>query len=187
MAIERVRNVAWSSNNVQLVVAAVSQAYEGTLVGAGIADSSCEGLYYSTDGGATWHLARITDSSGADVQGPGDPFPGPDGNAATAVVWNPVRRIFVAAVRFHRYYQSSDGENWTQLAASPNGQPGTGLTPGNCPTESGSVGVAGCPIFRGSLAVNPQTGDTFPAGTVPEFSQDQVRDLAGCVPLSLGC
>src|SRR5208283_3005933 len=61
---------AWSTVNPQLVVAAVSQAYEGTLVGAGLAQQSYEGLYYSSDAGATWHLATITDGSGQDVQGP---------------------------------------------------------------------------------------------------------------------
>jgi len=163
---------AWSTVNTQLVVAAVSQAYEGTLVNAGQSSTSLEGLYWSNDGGATWHLGRITDLDGEDVQGPSDGFALPDGNAATSVVWNPVRRVFVAAVRYHGYYLSTDGMNWTQMPAFPNGQPSTGLTPGNCPTEPGSVGVAGCPIFRGSLAVNPQTGDTF-AWTVDAFNQDQ--------------
>lgn len=161
---------AWSTTNVQLVVAAVSQAYEGTLVNADQTSTSYEGLYWSNDGGATWHLARITDLNGADVQGPLDGFALPDGNAATSVVWNPVRQVFIAAVRYHGYYQSTDGMNWTQMPA--NSQPGTGFTAQNCPTESGAVGVAGCPIFRGSLAVNPQTGDTF-AWSVDAFNQDQ--------------
>ncbi len=163
---------AWSTVNVQLVVAAVGQAYEGSVVGAGISGLSYEGLYYSADSGATWHLGRITDLNGQDVQGPQDPFAYPDGNAATSVVWNPIRRVFVAAVRYHGYYQSTDGMNWTQMAFYPNGQPGVGFSAGNCPTEAGSVGVAGCPIFRGSLAVNPSTGDTF-AWTVDAFNQDQ--------------
>jgi hypothetical protein len=174
---------AWSSTNVQLVVAAVSQAYEGTLVNAGENASSYEGLYWSNDGGATWHLGRITDLDGEDVQGPLDGFVSPDGNAATSVVWNPVRQVFVAAVRYHGYYQSTDGMNWTQMAD----QPGTGLTTANCPTEPGSVGVAGCPIFRGSLAVNPQTGDTF-AWTVDAFNQDQGiwQDQCGLVGFGSG-
>ena len=67
---------AWSTANPQLVVAAVSQAYEGTLVNADQPGRSYEGLYYSSDGGATWHLATITDGAGADVQGPNDPFVG---------------------------------------------------------------------------------------------------------------
>ncbi len=159
---------AWSTVNPELVVAAVSQAYEGTLVNAGVAQSSYEGLYYSTDSGATWNLATITDGSGNDVQGPNDPFVSPDGNAATSVVWNPVRGIFVAAVRFHGYYQSANGVTWTRLAD----QPGTNLSAALCPTNPGSVGSIACPVFRGTLAVNPQTGDTF-AWTVDANNQDQ--------------
>lgn len=159
---------AWSTTNTQLVVAAVSQAYEGTLVNAVYPNASCEGLYYSTDGGATWTLATISDGASGDVQGPNDAFPQPDGNAATAVVWNPVRQLFIAAVRFHGYYQSSDGITWTRMTD----QPGANLTPSLCPTNPSSTGSPACPIFRGALAVNPQTGDTF-AWTVDEYNQDQ--------------
>ena len=159
---------AWSTVNPQLVVAAVSQAYEGTLVNAELPEESYEGLYYSSDAGVTWHLATITDGADAVVQGPGANFAKPDGNAATSVVWNPVRQMFVAAVRFHGYYQSADGATWTRLAA----QPGTGLATAYCPTNSGAVGSIACPIFRGALAVNPQTGDTF-AWTVDAYNQDQ--------------
>ncbi|MGB7267745.1 MAG: hypothetical protein WBC92_19665, partial [Terracidiphilus sp.] len=159
---------AWSTVNPQVVVAAVSQAYEGTLVDANWVPASYEGLYYSSDSGATWHLARITDGSGKDVQGPLDPWLTPFGNAATAVVWNPVRQIFVAAVRYHGYYQSADGVTWTRMTA----QPGTGLTTQMCPNNLGNTGSIACPIFRGTLAVNPQTGDTF-AWTVDLNNQDQ--------------
>ena len=178
---------AWSTTNTQLVVAAVSQAYEGTLVNAGENALSYGGLYWSNDGGATWHLGRITDLDGEDVQGPFDSFVFPDGNAATSVAWNPVRQLFVAAVRYHGYYQSTDGMNWMQMPFYPNGQPGTGFTAGNCPTEPGGVGVAGCPIFRGSLAVNPQTGDTF-AWSVDAFNQDQGiwQDQCGLVGFGAG-
>ncbi len=159
---------AWSTSNPQLVVAAVSEAYEGTLVNATRSNLSSAGLYYSTDGGATWSMARITDGAGADVQGPSDLFVQPNGNAATAVVWNPVRQIFIAAVRFHGYYQSADGATWTRMAA----QPGAGLTTHLCPVNPGSIGSVSCPIFRGALAVNPATGDTF-AWTIDAFNQDQ--------------
>ncbi len=159
---------AWSTVNPQLVVAAVSQAYEGTLVNAVAVGASLEGLYYSTDSGASWHLATITDGNGDDVQGPLDAFPAPDGNAATAVVWNQVRQLFIAAVRFHGYYQSADGVTWTRMTA----QPGSGLTSQACPNNIGSTGSIACPIFRGALAVNPQTGDTF-AWTVDLNNQDQ--------------
>ena len=159
---------AWSTVNPQVVVAAVSQAYEGTLVAATVPNNSYEGLYYSTDAGASWHLATITDLNGEDVQGPLDAPTPPDGNAAAAVVWNPVRKLFVAAVRYHGYYQSADGVRWTRLAA----QPGTRLTTAMCPTNPFEPGSTACPVFRGALAVNPQTGDTF-AWTVDIANQDQ--------------
>jgi hypothetical protein len=166
---EGIAGFAWSTANQQRVVMAVSQAYEGTLVNADWPEQSYEGLYYSSDSGATWSLARITDGA-ADVQGPSVSFALPDGNAATSVVWNAVRQLFVAAVRYHGYYQSADGITWTRMT----NQPGAGLmtSAGLCPTNTGGTGSTACPIFRGALAVNPQTGDTF-AWTVDEYNQDQ--------------
>ncbi|UWZ86218.1 choice-of-anchor D domain-containing protein [Occallatibacter riparius] len=158
---------AWSTADAQVVVAAVSQSYESSLVNAGVAGFSCAGLYYSTDAGATWHFAEITDGDGQNVQGPADVFPGTEGNAATAVVWNAQRGLFIAAVRFHGYYSSPDGVTWTRMAA----QPGSGLTTALCPANTGLAGSPACPIFRGALAVNPLTGDTF-AWTVDENNQD---------------
>lgn len=165
---EGIAGFAWSTVNPQLVVVAVSQAYGGSIENAEITGASYEGLYYSTDAGATWSLATITDGAGADVQGPNDKFAEPDGNAATSVVWNPVRQLFIAAVRYHGYYQSAEGVTWTRLAA----QPGAGLTAQACLTNAGSVGSIACPIFRGALAVNPVTGDTF-AWSVDANNQDQ--------------
>ena len=47
--------------------------------------------------GVTWQMATIEDGS----QFVQRPLPGgAPGNAATAVVWNPVRKMFYAAVRF---------------------------------------------------------------------------------------
>ncbi len=157
---------AWSTTNPQLVVAAVSEAYEGTTVNATWPLNTFEGLFYSTDSGASWHLATITDGSGEIIQGAVEP--GGNGNAATAVVWNPMRQVFVAAVRRHGYYQSPDGVTWTRMPA----QPGAGLTAQMCPTDYEQSGSIACPIYRGALAVNPQTGDTF-AWTVDLNDQDQ--------------
>ena len=168
MAGEGFTGFAWSTINPQLVVAAVSQSYEGMLVNADTTGANYAGLYYSTDAGATWSLARITDGPGQDVQGPQDALAQPDGNSATAVVWNPVRRVFIAAVRFHGYYQSTDGITFTRMTS----QPGAGLTLQMCPTNIGAIGSIACPIFRGALAVNPVTGDTF-AWTVDLNNQDQ--------------
>jgi len=159
---------AWSTVNPQLVVAAVSQAFEGAIVNAVQLRTSYQGLYYSTDSGVTWHMSTITDGGSNYVQGPLAAFASPDGNAATSVVWNPVRKIFIAAVRFHGYYQSADGVTWTRMTT----QPGSGLLKLFCPNSPGSIGSIACPIYRGTLAVNPSTGDTF-AWTVDFNNQDQ--------------
>jgi hypothetical protein len=165
---EGVAGFAWSTVNPQLVVAAVSQAYEGAVVNAVQPNTSYQGLYYSTDRGTTWLTATISDGGSNIVQGPLAAFAAPDGNAATSVVWNPVRKLFIAAVRFHGYYQSADGVTWTRMTA----QPGSSLTTILCPTNPGSIGSIACPIYRGTLAVNPSTGDTF-AWTVDLYNQDQ--------------
>jgi len=152
----------WSGQTPGLVVAAVSQSADGVLIGANQAQTrggeqlSVMGLYYSTDAGQTWLLGTITDGPGQIVQTSLVP-PTQGGNAATAVLWNPVRKRFYAAVRFHGYYESLDGMTWTRFA----NQPGAGLTTTECPTQPNGVGSPACPIFRGALAVQPATGDMF--------------------------
>lgn len=160
-----VAGFAWSSVTPGLVVVAISQAAEGVIVNAPNQTYSVMGLYYSTDAGATWKMATIKDGSQM-VQQPANG--GAPGNAATAVVWNPVRQRFYAAARFHGYYESADGVTWTRLPS----QPGTGLTQAACPSDFGSTGSANCPIFRGALAVQASTGDTF-ALTVDINNLDQ--------------
>jgi hypothetical protein len=150
-----VAGFAWSGTTPTTVVAALSQSSKGTLVNAPDANYSVMGLYYSLDAGITWQMAIIEDGSGQYVQRAATAiYPG---NAATSVVWNPVRQMFYAAVRYHGYYQSPDGIIWTRLT----NQPGTGLTMTACPTNPNGVGSTSCPIFRGALAVQPATGDTF--------------------------
>jgi hypothetical protein len=90
------------------------------------------------------------------------------GNDATSVVWNPVRKRFYSAIRYHGYYESADGITWTRLA----NQPGTGLSTAACPARPGVSGSPACPIFRGALAVQPLTGDMF-ALTVDQNDLDQ--------------
>lgn len=158
---------AWSTTSPGTVVAAVSQAAEGTLVNAADATNSAMGLYYSTDSGATWQMSTIMDGSQT-VQTPLPSGADLGGRAATAVVWNPTRQRFYAAIRYHGYYESADGIIWTRLT----NQPGTNLTLTNCPTAPGTTGSASCPIFRGALAIQPVTGDTF-ALTVDANNIDQ--------------
>ncbi len=158
---------AWSTSSPGTVVAAVSQSAEGSLVNAPSATSSVMGVYYSTDAGQTWQMATLMDG-GQLLQQPLPSGANSGGHAATAVVWNAVRRRFYAAIRYHGYYESPDGVTWMRLA----NQPGSGLTLANCPTAPGTIGSVSCPIFRGVLAVQPATGDTF-ALTVDSNNLDQ--------------
>lgn len=147
-----------------VVVAGVSQVQQSVEVYAGANQPNILGIYYSTDLGQTWFMATITDPSGI-VQSPQVSFAAcvtnssrqPCGNAITTVVWNPIRKLFFAAVRFHGFYQSSDGQNWTRLAS----QPGANLTTSMCPRNEGNSGSSACPIYNAALAVQPVTGDTF--------------------------
>jgi len=168
-----VAGFAWSATTPGLVVAALTQSEEGALVNAPDTTYSIMGLYYSTDSGATWKMAVIEDGSQVIQMASTATYPG---NAATSVVWNPVRQMFYAAVQYHGYYSSSDGIIWTRLS----NQPGTGLTTTACPTNPNSTGSTTCPIFRGALAVQPTTGDTFTL-TVDATNLDQglYRDVCG--------
>jgi hypothetical protein len=158
---------AWSTVNANLVVAAVTQAAQGVEVNALNTPTSIMGIYYSQDAGQTWSMASISDSAGNLVQSDQTSFT-TTGNAVTSVVWNPIRQMFYAAVRFHGYYQSADGINWTRLQ----NQPGVNLTTAYCPSNQGSTGSPACPIFRGALAIQPVTGDLF-ALTVDLNNLDQ--------------
>jgi hypothetical protein len=162
-----VAGFAWSSTTPSLVVAAISQAAEGVVVNALDVAESVMGLYYSTDAGVTWRMAVVEDGSQI-VQTPLPLGQNLGGNAATAVVWNAQRQRFYAAVRFHGYYESTNGALWTRSTH----QPGAGLSLADCPTNPGSTGSPACPIFRGALAVQAATGDTF-ALTVDVNNLDQ--------------
>lgn len=155
---------AWSTVNPNLVVAAVSQSEYGAVLMMPD-QQGILGLYYSADAGVTWQLATLED--GAQVIQSAQ-IAVTFGNAATSVVWNPKRQKFYAAIRYHGYYESVDGITWTRLAR----QPGTNLTTAMCPPDVGNVGSPACPIFRGSLAVQPATGDLF-ALTVDTNNLDQ--------------
>lgn len=174
---------AWGSANPQLVVAAVADAAEGVVVDAeSSAANSFAGLYYSQDAGLTWHLAKIQDGPGMVVQSPDQSPLGASGNAATSVTWNPVRNRFYAAVRYHGYYESTDGMTWTRLQ----NQPGAGLNAAQCPANPNAIGSEQCPIFRGTIVSQPVTGDLF-AMTVDNSNQDQGLWRDVCNASSSGC
>ena len=177
---EGVAGFAWSTTSPQLVVAAVSTAAEAAAVGASKLPS-VRGLYYSTNGGNSWNLATIQDGSTI-VQNRTTSYTTFRGNAVTSVVWNPIRKKFYAAIRSHGYYESTDGVIWTRMV----NQPGVGLTTANCPARPGDYGLQACPIFRGTLAVQPVSGDLF-AITVDASNTSQGLWQDACAKSGTAC
>jgi hypothetical protein len=131
-------HIAFSTANSSLVVAAAGSASEGILDGLENPAAVNRGLYYSTNAGTSWRAANVSDS-GASVTSA----------SVTAVVYNAAASTFYAAIRFHGFYSSPDGTNWTRLAI----QPGTELTASVCPAQAASP--SNCPIYRGEIAVVP--------------------------------
>jgi len=146
--------IAWSTVSPNVAVAAVSTSAESAIVKG--SSAGVRGLFYSTNNGAGWGLATIMDGATV-LQNRSTSYTSFRGNAVTAVVWNPVRKKFYAAIRAHGYYESADGQTWTRMV----NQPGAGLTTANCPARPGDYGLTSCPIFRGALAVQPTSGDMF--------------------------
>jgi len=130
--------IAFSSANPNLVVAAAASATQGIVEALENPSASNRGLYYSSDAGVSWQAALVNDP-GASISPA----------SATAVVYDAAAATFYAAIRFHGFYSSPDGINWTRLAA----QPGSGLSALSCPPQA--VLPSSCPIYRGEIAVVP--------------------------------
>lgn len=130
--------IAFSTTNPRLVVAAAASAPQGIIEGLENSTGANRGLYYSMDAGATWNAASLSDS-GVSVTG----------SSATSVAFNAAAGKFYAAVRFHGFYVSTDGTNWSRLTT----QPGPGLIPTACPAQAAQPSA--CPIYRGVISVVP--------------------------------
>lgn len=135
---------AWSSANPNLVVVGMGSTngkHEGSDSIGG------RGIYYSQDAGQSWHYASVIDPGGAVLSE----------GSVTAVAYNPGSNKFYAAYRYHGFYESSDGINWTRMANQPDA---TGnLTVANCPTgQFAQPNPTGkCPLYRAQFAVQPST------------------------------
>ena len=130
--------IAFSTGNPSLVVAAAAGTSQGELEGLQNPVNANLGLYYSSDSGQSWNYATAMD-------GPSTVLPG----SATTVVYNAAAHLFLAALRFHGFYTSGDGIHWTRLI----NQPGNGLSTSACPA---SPTLQTCPIYRGQIAVVPK-------------------------------
>jgi hypothetical protein len=130
--------IVFSVANPSLVVAAAGSASEGLVEGLENPVAVNRGLYYSTNAGTSWQAANVND-----LEVSVSPA------SVTAVVYNAAVSKFYAAIRFHGFYSSPDGLNWTRLSV----QPGTGLSTAQCPAAE--VSPSSCPIYRGEIAIVP--------------------------------
>ena len=96
--------IVFSTANTSLAVAATAGASQGLINGLSNPPSANLGIYYSSNGGVSWNFAAITDGSTA--------IPS---SSVTSVAYNDAAGLFIAAVRFHGFYSSSDGSHWTRL------------------------------------------------------------------------
>jgi hypothetical protein len=127
--------IAFSTSAPNVVAAATAATTEGIAEGLENPVTANLGPYYSTDGGNSWNFANVSDSGTAVTPG-----------SATSVVYNAAAGMFYAALRYHGFYVSADGINWSRLT----NQPGSGLTTTNCPPQTVSPSL--CPIYRGEIA-----------------------------------
>jgi hypothetical protein len=131
--------IAFSTTNPNIVVAAAGSATEGIVEGLENPVTTNRGLYYSLDAGLTWRAATVTDTGVTTTAA-----------SVTSVAYNAAAGGFFAAIRFHGFYFSPDGINWSRL---PN-QPGPGLSAAVCPPQAGLP--SSCPIYRGEIAIVPK-------------------------------
>ncbi len=134
-----------ASGQTSTAVSAMATSSEGLVAGA-VTANTMPGLYTSLDAGQTWTYDALTDPGGAT-----------DATSATSVFYNAIAGEFFAAVRYHGFYSSPDGVNWTRLSA----QPGGGLLgTAVCPPQSTSNNYA-CPIYRAEIAVVPGRNEMY--------------------------
>jgi hypothetical protein len=127
------------------VVAAMGTSSEGIVDGA-VTTGTTRGLYTSQDAGQTWTYGALSDPGGAT-----------DATSATSVVYNSAAGLFFAAIRYHGFYSSPDGMNWTRVAVQPGGSV---LSTTACPPQSTSNSYA-CPIYRGEISVVPGRNEMY--------------------------
>jgi hypothetical protein len=134
-----------TSGQTSTVVAAMATTSEGMVDGAVTANTT-RGLYTSQDAGQTWNYDALVDPGGAT-----------DATSATSVVYNATAGLFFAAIRYHGFYSSPDGVNWTRLAVQPGG---AALSTTACPPQSTSNSYA-CPIYRAEITVVPGRSEMY--------------------------
>lgn len=139
--------MAFSSapNQTNTVVSAMAISSEGVIDGI-VNSGTTRGLYTSLNAGQSWTYNALVDPGGAT-----------DESSATSVVYNAAAGLFFAVIRYHGFYSSPDGVNWTRLANQPGGAV---LSTSACPPQSASNNYS-CPIYRGEITAVPTRNEMY--------------------------
>ncbi len=135
-----------ASGQTSTVVSAMATTSEGLVDGAVTANTT-RGLYTSLDAGQTWTYDALVDPGGAT-----------DATSATSVVYDANAGQFFAAIRYHGFYSSPDGVNWTPSRGAARRRGAQSTTA--CPPQSTSNSYA-CPIYRGEITVVPGRNEMY--------------------------
>jgi hypothetical protein len=135
-----------ASAQTNTVVSAMATTEEGAIDGA-VTGNTARGLYTSIDAGQDWTYDALLDPGGAAT----------DATSATGVAYNGAAGLFFASVRYHGFYSSPDGTNWTRLVNQPGGAL---LSTSACPPLS-TENFQTCPIFRGEISVVPGHNEMY--------------------------
>ena len=163
-----------ASGQTNTVVSATATSSEGLVDGA-ITTGTTRGLYTSLDAGQTWNYDAVLDPGGVAT----------DATSATSVVYNASAAQFFAAIRYHGFYSSPDGVNWTRLANQPGG---ISLSTAACPPQSTSNNYA-CPIYRAEISAVPGRNEMYAwfislSGDIPvrrrNLAEPERRDVVDC-------
>ena len=164
--------IAFSSANTSLVVAATGAAPQGSM--DGLDSRTNRGIYVSSNSGQTWQWSSIKD--GSTVITP---------SSVTSVAYDAAAHKFFAAIRRHGIYSSTDGFNWSRLASQPGAASGPGaLTSTICPPDAATNSYA-CPIYRAQIAVVPGRDEVYvwfvdlPANQGPTIDRGIWRSVNG--------
>jgi hypothetical protein len=144
-----IQRIAWSKSATQVVAASTMFAAHGSSASY---SNTLQGIYFSTDGGGTWNIAKAyEDANGAVLTAIA---------SSHSVAWNPADHRFYAELRYHGIYVSKpdDPSAFFRLAVQPDGTgPGTLNDTTSCSQYSGSS----CPIYRAEIAINQKRDEVY--------------------------
>lgn len=145
-----IQRMAWSKTAGNVVAASTMFAAHGSNASY---SNTLQGIYYSTDSGSTWRLAKAyEDANGTLLTSVA---------SSHSIVWNPADHKFYAQLRYHGIYVSKpdDPSAFYRLPAQPDtAGAGTLNDAGACP-QVGSTST--CPMFRGEIAINPIRNEIY--------------------------